>query len=251
MGQIIIALLKQVFSKGVSKLWDNKDVAWLYIRTLFWTYRSKQIRFSLSYLFRIKIPGTNSYLLVLNRRIANQLQPVGGVYKRYGDDKLFESWSFVPDSQANGLGVDHTSDCDLRFRVKGKYTVDVVKWFEEAKEREVSGEREFCEELLETGILDREVFKSIRYKHVRRHSRHLKWSEFHQCYEVLIYDVYELLPSDKQREALTVLAAHPLDLSRGFAIAECEQIEQCRFHRDGAQSAKIGQHTKLIINQSF
>ncbi len=251
MEQLAIAFLKQVFSKGVGKLWDNKDVAWLYIRTLFWTYRSKQIRFSLSYLFRIRIPGTNSYLLVLNRRIANQLQSVGGVYKRYGDDKLFESWGFVPDSRSNGLGVDDTSESDLRFRVKGKYTVDVVKWFEEAKEREVSAEREFCEELLETGILDRDSFKSIKYKHIRRHSRNLKWSEFHHCYEVLIYDVYELLPSVKQKEALLALAAQPLDLSKGFAIAECEQIEQCRFQQNGLQVAKIGQQTKLIINQSF
>jgi hypothetical protein len=251
MGQLLIAILKQVFSKGVSKLWDNKDVAWLYIRTLFWTYRSKQIRFSLSYLFRIKIPGTNSYLLVLNRRIANQLQPVGGVYKRYGDDKLFESWDFVPDTMANGLSVDATSENDLRFRVKGKHTVNVVKWFEEGKEREVSAEREFCEELLETRILDRDIFKSIKYKHIRRHSRHLKWSEIHQCYEVLIYDIYELLPSEKQKEALITLAALPLDLSKGYAIVKCEHIEQCRFHQDDIQLAKIGQHTKLTINQSF
>ena len=251
MEQIVIAFLKQLFSKGVSKLWDNKNIAWLYIRTLFWTYRSKQIRFSLSYLFRIKIPGTNSYLLVLNRRIANQLQPVGGVYKRYGDNKLFESWGYVPDSRNNGLGVDDTSESDLRFRVKGKYTVDVLKWFEEAKEREMSGEREFCEELLETNILEKETFKSIQYKHVRRHSKHLTWSEFHQCYEVLVYDIYELLPSEKQKEALRKLANEPLNLSNGYAVVQCEQIEQCRFHINGIQLAKIGQHTKLIINQSF
>ncbi len=251
MSEILIALVKQVFSKGVSKLWDNKDLIWLYIRTLLWSYRTKQIRFSLSYLFRIKIPGTNNYLLVLNRRIANQLQPVGGVYKRYGDDKLFESWEFVPDSKLNGLGVDDISDNDLRFRVKGKYTVDVIKWFEEAKEREVSAEREFREELLDKNILDPEAFRSISYKHIRRHSRHLKWSEFHKCYEVLIYDVYELLPTDKQKEELKALAALPLDLLSGYAIVECEDIEQCRLNHNDMQVVKIGQHTKLIINQNF
>jgi hypothetical protein len=251
MEQLIITLLKQVFSKGVSKLWDNKDMAWLYIRTIFWTYRSKQIRFSLSYLFRIKIPGTNSYLLVLNRRIANQLQPVGGVYKRYGDDKLFESWGFVPDSRQNGLGVDEKSDSDLRFRVKGKHTIDVVKWFEESKERELSGEREFCEEVLETGILDKDLFKTIKYKKIKRHGRNLKWSDFHQCYEVLIYDIFELIPSAEQGEALKALAKQPVDLSKGYAVVECEQIEQCRFQFNGAQIAKVGAHTKLIINQTF
>lgn len=251
MHTILIAFFKQVFSKGVSKLWDNKDVAWLYARTIFGPYRNKQIRFSLSYLFRIRIPGSNDYLLVMNRRIANQLQPVGGVYKRYGDDKLFESWDFVPDSRQNGLGVDETSDSDLRFRVRGKHTVDVVKWFEEGKEREVSGEREFCEELLEPGILDRQTFKSIKYKHIRRHSRHLKWSDFHQCYEVMIYDIYELLPSAQQQQALITLAQQPKGLDKGYAIASCEQIEQCRYQQDGLQLAKIGEHTRLLINQTF
>ena len=251
MEAIFITILKQLFSKGVSKLWENKRMLPLYFKTLFWTYRSKEVRFSISYLFRIKIPKTNNYLLVLNRRISNQLQPVGGVYKKYGDDKLFESWNYVPDSNRNGLGVDETSDNDLRFRVTGKYTIDVIKWFEEGKEREVSCEREFCEELLETKILDRELFKFIKYKAIRRFSKNLVWSDHHQCYEVLIYDVFELIPTEAQKAALIALANEPLDLARKFAIVPCEDIEQSRFLVDNVQVARIGQHTKLIINKTF
>src|SRR5690554_3787855 len=176
MSDIIITILKKIFAKGVSELWDNKNNILLYVKTLFWKYRSKDIRFSISYLFRIKIPHTNNYLLVLNRRIDNQLQPVGGVYKRYGDDKLFEKWGYVPDNKTNGLDVDLDSSGDLRFTVKGKNCIKVLKWFEEAKEREVSAEREFYEELVKTKILPMELFHQIKYKHVRRHSKHLKWS---------------------------------------------------------------------------
>jgi hypothetical protein len=164
---------------------------------------------------------------------------------------LFESWGAIPDSHLNGLGVDDISDNDLRFRVKGKHTIDVVRWFEEGKEREVNAQREFYEELVETGIVNKDIFKFINYKHIKRHSRNLKWSDFHHCYEVLIYDIYELLPTSEQKKALTVLAKQPIDLSKGYAIAECEQIEQCRFQHNDVQIAKIGQHTKLIINQTF
>jgi len=147
MVEILITILKTLFTKGVTILWENKNNLSLYMKTLFWNYRNKEIRFSISYLFRIKIPNTNSYLLVLNRRIDNQLQPVGGVYKRYGDDKLFEKWDYMPDNKRNGLDVDDESFSDLRFKVKGKHVIDVIKWFEEGKEREISAEREFFEEL--------------------------------------------------------------------------------------------------------
>ena len=50
---------------------------WLKCNSVF---RDKDIRISISYLFRIKVKG--KYLLVRGDRIKNQFQPVGGVYKR-------------------------------------------------------------------------------------------------------------------------------------------------------------------------
>nr|WP_255702306.1 hypothetical protein [Flavobacterium sp. SM15] len=214
------------------------------------TYRNKEIRFSISYLFRIKIPNTNSYLLVLNRRIDNQLQPVGGVYKRYGDDKLFEKWEYTPDSKKNGLDVDEESSEDLRFKVKGKHVIDVIKWFEEGKEREISAEREFYEELLKPGILDKNIFNNIKYKHLKRVSKNLKWSEHFSCYEVLIYDILELLPSEQQKEHLKQLSTQSLDLNKGYAIVNFDDIEQLRLLNNGKQIARIGEHTKLTINKN-
>jgi len=251
MEAIFSLILKQFFTKGVSALWEHKGFLKLYFQTLFGKYRNKDIRFSLSYLLRIRIPNTNRYLLVLNRRIDNQLQPVGGVYKRYGDDKLFESWGYRPDNMRNGLGMDELSEQDLRFSITGKHVIKAIKWFEEGKEREVSIDREFCEELLEPKILDRNVFTHIRYKQLRRFSKNLVWSDYHNCYEVLIYDIFELLPSASQKQALIELNELPVDLAKGFATVECDQIEQLRFTQNGKQTAKIGHHTKLIINQTF
>lgn len=241
-------LMKQAFTKGIGKMWDNKGVLLLYSKTLFGSYRKKRIRFSISYLYRIRIPDSNSYLLIMNRRINNQLQPVGGSYKRYGDDKLFESWDYLPDNNKNGLGTDAISEKDLRFTVRGKYVIQVIKWFEEGKERECSANREFIEELVEPGILDKKIFEKIQYRHLKRQSQHLKWSDHHQCYEVLIYDIFELLPTEEQKEALRKLRNNSLELNKGYAIVECDDIEQLRLVRNGEQFAKIGEHTKFIIN---
>ncbi len=251
MKEILLTIFKLLFTKGVSALWENKNSLALYFKTIFGSYRNKNIRFSISYLFRIRIPNTDSYLLVFNRRIENQLQPVGGVYKRYGDDKLFEKWEYKPDNQKNGLGTDEISSSDLRFKVKGKNVISVIKWFEEGKEREVSGEREFWEELIEANIVDKNIFKKIKYKHIKRVSKNLKWSDHHSCYEVLIYDILELLPSPEQSEFLTQLSSIRFNREKGYAIADFDEIEQLRFIENGKQSARIGEHTKLIINQNF
>lgn len=250
MNSLLLTILDKIFTGGVTTLWENKNHISLYLKTLFWKYRKKDIRFSISYLFRIRIPETNDYLLVLNRRIKNQLQPVGGVYKRYGDDKLFENWNYMPDNRTTGLNVDKESEGDLRFTVKGKYVIKVVKWFEQNREREVSAEREFYEELIKTNILDSKVFKQIKYKHIRRFSKHLKWSKHHGCYEILIYDIFEFIPSHLQAESLKNLTGSK-PLKNGYAIVSCEDIEQLRFMKKGKQIARIGEHSKLIINKKF
>lgn len=248
---MIESLLKTFFSKSVSKLWENKDMLSLYLNTLFGKYRNKDIRFSISYLFKIRIPETDKYLLVLNRRIENQLQPVGGVYKRYGDDKLFEKWGCSVDNKQNGLDVDSESEGDLRFKVTGKNVVKVIRWFDEGKEREVSAEREFIEELINTSIVDDKIFSQIKYKHIRRFSKHLKWSEFFSCFEVLVFDVFELLPNGEQKEALKALNQNETNLKNGYAIVHSDDIRQLRLMKDGKQIARIGAQTKLLINQKF
>lgn len=244
-------LLKNIFTKSVERLWENKDLVLLYLKTIVGKYRNKEIRFSISYLYRIIIPNTDKYLLVRSSRIPNQLQPVGGVYKRYGDDKLFEEWDYKRDNNDNGVGIDEKSNYDLRFRIKGKNVIKVIKWFEEAKEREISANREFIEELLETKILSHKKFRSIDYKLIKRYAKHLKYSKYHKCYEVLIYDVVELIPNKDQEKALKELAKIPNDISKGYAIVSSEDICRLRYYENDVQVAKIGQHTKLLINKKF
>lgn len=249
---LITTLLRPVFSKGISIAWENRNHLSLYGKTKFGKYKDGYIRFSLSGLYKIQIPDTNKYLLVLNRRIDNQLQPVGGVYKRYpSSDSQFNSWGFKPDNSINGLDVDIFSNGDLRFMVKGKYAVDVLNWFDSQKEREIEPRREFKEELLDTNILDREIFSHFNHQLIRRYSTNIQWSDFFACFEILVYDVFELLPNEKQKEALIKLAERDPNLSLGYAIVSCDDIEQLRLMENGRQIARIGKHTHLLINKDL
>jgi len=251
MTEILTALLKPIITKGAGIAWENRNHLKTFFKTKIGYFKNKDIRFSISYLFKIHIPNTNKYLLVKNRRINNQLQPVGGAYKRYGDDSLFNKWEHKPDNKNNGLNVDEKSALDLRFMVKGKYAIEVMNWFESMQERETDPYREFKEELLDTNILDKDLFQSIKYKHLRRFSKTLSWSDFFTCYEILIFDVFELIPNEEQKQFLVELAIKGTNLKNGYAIVDCDNIEQLRYMENEEQMARIGQHTRLIINKTF
>lgn len=251
MAELLTTLLKPILSKGATIVWENRNNLTTYFKTKIGSYKNKDIRFSISYLFKIQIPNTNKYLLVKNRRIENQLQPVGGAYKRYGDDSLFNKWEYKPDNNKNGLNVDEKSSSDLRFMVKGKYTIEVMNWFESMQEREINPNREFREELLDTNILDTNIFQNINYKHIRRFSKNLVWSDFFSCYEILIFDVFELIPNEEQKLALIELGKTGSNLNKDYAIVDCDNIEQLRYMENEKQVARIGQHTKLIVNKKF
>lgn len=247
----ITLLFKPLVTKGAAIVWENRAHLALFFRTRFGKYKNMDIRFSMSGLYKIQIPGTNKYLLVFNRRIENQLQPVGGAYKRYGDDSLFNLCGYRPDNAKNGLDVDEKSQSDLRFMMRAKCTVNILNWFEKGKERETDPRREFKEELLDTGILDPKIFQHFNHKHIRRYSKNLSWSDYFSCYEILIYDIFELLPNEEQKQALTSLLKQETDLTKGYAIVSCDDIEQLRLMSENKQIARIGQHTKLIINKTF
>ncbi|SHG06922.1 SMODS-associated NUDIX domain-containing protein [Chryseobacterium vrystaatense] len=247
----LFTTIKPFLIKGANVAWENRNQLALYFKTKFWKYRNVDIRFSISGLYKIQIPGANKYLLVLNRRIENQLQPVGGAYKRYADDTLFNKWGYKPDNLKNGLDVDEKSSSDLRFMVNGKHCIEVLNWFDTGNERELDPKREFKEELLDTGILDSAIFQNFNHKRIRRFSKNLIWSDFFSCYEILIYDIFELIPNDAQKKYLVELSKQKNDLSKGFAIVDCDSIEQLRLIENGTQISRIGQHTKLIINKDF
>ncbi|WP_416825198.1 hypothetical protein [Ectobacillus polymachus] len=161
-------------------------------------YREKKLRLSISYLFRIKV--NNKYLLIKGNRI-NQFQPVGGVYKYY-DRAFIEGLEFSEDSF---IKADDVSKNDLRIFIKGKYLIKFMNWFKKGVSRECSANREFFEELIESGILPEDKFKILNYKYIGRKTKGIYLDDYFKCHQILIADIFEFIPSNDQLKALKEL----------------------------------------------
>lgn len=240
---------KVIIKKATESLLDNKDHIYTYLQSNLTGIRNEDVRFSLSYLIRINITDSSKFLLVRGHRIKDQLQPVGGVYKKYNSFSEFEKWGFKVDCSAKGVKLDEISKDDLRFRVKGKHTIDVIRWFESGNNREISYEREFIEELIEDHGFDREIFYKRAFKKVQTVMKVFNYSTFHKCHEVLIYDIVEFIPTEEQKAELKKLLTKERKRGDEFMVVDTSEIEQLRVMDNEEQIAKIGEHTKYLINE--
>lgn len=195
--------------------WGNLKLRWQCLCP----YRNKRIRVSMAYLFRIKVG--DEYLLVRGNRIPDQYQPPGGVYKYYeGARDTLDSLGALSDVFVK---YDGDSKDDLR-RVlqRGSKLPAFLRWFHSKHNREQDPWREFHEELIASGILDREVFSriSFHYNWVRSVATGIQYSPELDIHEYLFADVYELLPSDEQVTALNSIRKMKSDLF-GFVDERC------------------------------
>lgn len=199
---------------------------------------NKDIRISFSYLFRIMVDG--KYLLVRGRRLENQFQPVGGVYKFYSGAKPFlDEIQYNIDQRMD----NKEDDDDLRLEIKGKHILKFLDWFKSMKDREYDPLREFREELLNTGILSKEDFNIIKYRKVSNHDIGVTYSRYNNCLEYVYADVFELEPNDRQREMLRNLEqdSHP-----DICWADSEEIKKlCA----GGKDRNLGDNTPWILGE--
>lgn len=242
---------KVIIKKATETLLDKKDNLYTYLQSNFTKIKDEDVRFSISYLIRIEIPDSSKFLLVRGHRIKDQMQPVGGVYKKYDGFSEFESYGFKKDCDRKGIKSDEISKDDLRFRVKGKHALDVIKWFESRKNRETTYQREFAEELIEDHGFDPVIFAThkLDFREVQKVMNVFKYSTYHECYEVLIYDIVEFRPTPEQGTELKKLLDLPRISEDDLMIVDLHEIEQLRVMENGDQIAKIGEHTKYLINE--
>lgn len=208
-------------------------------------YRNRHIRISAAYIFKINIDG--QYLLVKGRNI-DQLQPVGGVYKRLPDSsRLFQDLEILDDKC---IPICDTTRQDLRIRVKGKYLHKFLQWFDSNQDREISHWREFCEELIRTNILDNNVFPHINYKFLHRNPLYIHYSTFYECPEILIHEVYELLPTEVQVIALRNLQQGEQSGFKFRWVAE-DTIKRLGYLPDNTKPFAIAEHTISLFDKEF
>jgi hypothetical protein len=162
--------------------------------------RHELIRVSISALVRIRV--YSKHLLVRGLRI-DQYQPVGGVLKRLPSSLSLLAELGVCDDEK--IPIDADSENDLRVMVPRSALIPFLEWYDTGKGREISPWREFYDELIAPGILPADRFPYIYYDYVKRNVTGIQYSEYFQCDELLIAEIYELIPTRDQLEALKAL----------------------------------------------
>lgn len=202
------------------------------------------IRISFAYLYRIKVG--NKYLLVKNERGTEKYQPVGGVYKLLGNEKL-ELRNRYQVKDDNKIPLDKSSHDDYRLRLENKFLRKFVKRFDSKAEREqiYNLSREFREELIEKGIVS---WSQITYRFCGRHMTELRFGDHFQCYELLLADVVELIPTSEQELDLEHLVKQQSDTYRFATADEITSLGVDTSRGDLRES--IADHTLKIIQEN-
>lgn len=164
------------------------------------------VRISFAYLYRIKIGS--EYLLIKNNRGTGKYQPIGGVYKLKGDERIQLNKMFhVVDD--NKIPIDSSSRDDYRLQMPCRYLKRFIRRFnssEASRERIDNISREFKEELSDMINWDQ-----IKYRYCGRHLTDLLYDKHFQCYELLLADIVELIPTELQKadlEHLKIMGSH-------------------------------------------
>ena len=220
---ISIAVSAYALAHVVSKLAELRGgFFWpiLLSRTVFWR---ADVRVSVAYL--ISIPVEDTQLLVKGHRITSQFQPVGGVFKtRINTAELSRRFNARPDIR---FTPDETSARDMRLRLRGKELLGLLKWFESRQERELFPWREFHEELIATGILRKADFPFFDCSFLGTRHFPFEFDKYSQCRQLIIAEIYELIPTARQATALSNLRRRQeKDPVGGIYFATREEIER-------------------------
>ncbi|WP_423147928.1 hypothetical protein [Rubrolithibacter danxiaensis] len=205
-------------------------------------FREQDVRLSISYLYRIKV--NDRYLLVKNRK-NNYYQLVGGAYKALDSSRaIFSRYKVKPDRK---FQTDHgIAKNDLRFTVPGKHVIPMLNWFQSREDREISQWREFCEELLSTNILDRQLFRYIDYSYSTTLRTPMRKAKKLDMQEVLLYEIYDLIPNNEQLAYLQEL--EKLGDNCELKWADRLLIENLGFNEHNKETNyEIAAHTKWAI----
>ncbi|MFB7114530.1 hypothetical protein [Streptomyces sp. NPDC056291] len=203
-------------------------------------YRNQSVRISTSYLFKIYIDGR--YLLIRGSRWRNQFQPVGGVHKVTPQGSASLAAMGVTDDDL--IPVDAASYRDLRVRVPGKHLFRFFQWFDSRVGREDSPWREFQEELLATQVLPQDKFPHIMHNYLRREVDPIRYSEWAQAYEILVADIYELVPTPEQADTLRALVPTQ---NPNVTWVTAEQIKRRGIIPGQPPEIEISAHSKRIL----
>lgn len=183
------------------------------------------------------------YFQVKNARGTGKFQPVGDVYKMHDTEAQYLRQQFYA-ADDNSTPMDRSSKGDYRLRLKNRYLRKFVKRFDKTKDREKISNlsHEFREELISTGILRGSEFDMLAYSEC---GRHFHFSEYFQCYELLMADIVELHLTAAQEERFRELMEPP---STKYCFSMSDEIKSLGV-KIGTEDLRdtIGSHAKKIL----
>jgi len=223
---------------------QNRKRVMLLLRCRYLSLRGSYIRFSMSYQYRIKV--NDKYLLVKNSNW-NFYQHVGGKYKRFPiTQKILKDLEAMDDLKMKTTGLMKD---DLAVFIPAKNAAKFLKWFDSAEDREISHWREFYEELIEGkgSALSKVNFPYVNYNFVASVQTSLLYAPEWKCWEILRYDVIDLLPNENQQKELEEL------FQKGdtdyIKWADHELIQSLGYNTHTRETSyKIGKHAKWVVN---
>jgi hypothetical protein len=240
-GVVMVSVLTGIIGGAILVLVEAIARDWSHLRLVgysLWHWR-EPIRISAAYSFRIVVDG--KYLLVRGRRFKNQFQPVGGVYKTNARSaEILDQLRVVSDGL---FEFDTNLSNDLRVRIPGSKLVPFMRWFNSGRGRETSPWREFREELLTTDYLDAKVFGCIEYEFLGRQSE-FRHSRLTDCWELLVADVFELLPTPEQIAELRRAAASP---EADYCWVTADAIRQRTTQVGRPETEAIADNTRWLL----
>lgn len=242
---LIITLVVVELGYDIYKNWKRLK---LVLSCYYLSLRGQSIRFSMAYQYRIKI--FDKYLLVKNSNW-NHYQFVGGKYKRHMQSQAFLQREFEARDdlklQTTGLMKD-----DFALFIPAKNAIKFLDWFNKGVNREISHWREFYEELIavKAQVLSRQNFPYVNYNYIGTVITPIKKTPGWDCFEILQYDVLDLIPTESQEKELQELFnAGDTDY---FKWAD-EELINCLGHDNRQKKTlfTIGQHTKWVLNMRW
>jgi hypothetical protein len=202
---------------------------------------NEKIRISFAYLLRIMVKdpkdGIHKFLLVESNRIPNSYQPPGGVYKMF-------SSSYLRD--IGGLADDNFHEQnDFRFQIPRKKIPELLEKFDSRKDREVSVEREFYEELISTDLIPKDLFPWVDSSYVDRKTK-FEYSDYFEIEEFKLFEIYDVLLNENQESFIQELLDTTSDK---YVFADQDIINTGGYKKqDNLQTLIIRPHTKHLFS---
>lgn len=240
--------LATLFELLIEHLIINRKRLGLLIHVYYLALKGENIRFSMSYLYIIKV--NDEYLLVRNSNYGHY-QLVGGKYKRLVGTQTLLKEKFEAMDDPKLPNIDLMKD-DFALFIPAKKAIKFLDWFNEGKNREINHWREFYEELVEGKgkLLSKEKFPYVNYNLLGRVTTPVKRTPGWDCNEILQYDILELLPNDEQMKELLYLKSQG---NNNYIKWADRELINCLGHdkRTKTKLYDIGQHTKWALNMKW